>query len=202
MMSQAYRRTDAADAVIARAHHRVEPELESLTTAIRRAREALMAEQNEAGYWCYEFEADCTIPAEYILMMHFMDEVDEGLEAKIAVYLRAHQAAHGGWSLYYGGDFNLSCSVKVYYALKIAGDDPSAPHMARARGATLAHGGSSSLQCLHPHNVSAIRSGAMAGRALHPGRNHAVGPSGFLFTSRRFPTGLVRSWCRCLSCAA
>ena len=132
MMSQAYRRTDATDAVVARAHHRVEPELEDLTTAIRRAREALMAEQNEAGYWCYEFEADCTIPAEYILMMHFMNEVDKGLEEKIAVYLRAHQAAHGGWPLYYGGDFNLSCSVKVYYALKIAGDDPCAPHMVRA----------------------------------------------------------------------
>ena len=71
MMSLAYRRAHATEAVVAQAHHRVEPELENLTTAIRHAREALMAQQNESGYWCYEFEADCTIPAEYILMMQF-----------------------------------------------------------------------------------------------------------------------------------
>ena len=95
MMSLAYRRAHATEAVVARAHHRVEPKLENLTTAIRRAREALMAQQNESGYWCYEFEADCTIPAEYILMMHFVNEVDEGLEAKIA-----GERPHRRWKLW------------------------------------------------------------------------------------------------------
>lgn len=112
-----------------------------LQDAIKRAAQGLLGSQQRAGYWCYEFEADCTIPAEYILMCHFMDEIDEGLEAKIAVYLRKHQAEHGGWSLYHGGDFNISCSVKAYYALKIVGDDPQAPHMMRAREAILAQGG-------------------------------------------------------------
>jgi squalene-hopene/tetraprenyl-beta-curcumene cyclase len=113
----------------------------TLATAVERARAALERHQQADGHWVYELEADCTIPAEYILMMHFMDEIDEELQAKIAVYLRANQAGHGGWPLYHGGDFDLSCSVKAYYALKIAGDDPSAPHMARAREAILAHGG-------------------------------------------------------------
>jgi squalene-hopene/tetraprenyl-beta-curcumene cyclase len=63
------------------------------------------------------------------------------LERKLAVYLRSRQAAHDGWPLYHGGDFNLSCSVKAYYALKLAGDDPKAPHMLRARKAILKHGG-------------------------------------------------------------
>src|SRR5471032_30727 len=75
------------------------------------------------------------------MMMHFLDEIDRSLEAKIAAYLRAHQAEHGGWPLYHGGHFNLSCSVKGYFALKIAGDDPEAPHMRRARTAILQHGG-------------------------------------------------------------
>ncbi|NIO43334.1 MAG: squalene--hopene cyclase, partial [Burkholderiales bacterium] len=101
----------------------------------------LLLDQHADGFWCYEFEADCTIPAEYILMMHFMDEIDEALEAKIAVYLREHQQPQGGWGLYPGSDFDISCSVKAYYALKLAGDDPQAPHMARARQAILAHGG-------------------------------------------------------------
>jgi squalene-hopene/tetraprenyl-beta-curcumene cyclase len=114
---------------------------EKLEQAIIRAREALLALQHSDGYWCFELEADCTIPAEYILMMHYMDEIDEDLQAKIAVYLRAHQDDHGGWPLFYGGKFDISCSVKTYYALKLAGDSPDAPHMVRAREAILAHGG-------------------------------------------------------------
>ena len=36
------------------------------------------------------------------------------------------------------GAFNISASVKAYYALKAIGDDPDAPHMVRARDAILA----------------------------------------------------------------
>lgn len=114
-----------------------------LDERIQRARDSLLSHQHDKGYWCYELEADCTIPAEYILMMHFMDEIDVQLEQKLAVYLRTKQAAHGGWSLYYGGEFDLSCSVKVYYALKLVGDDIEAAHMVWAREAILAHGGAS-----------------------------------------------------------
>ncbi len=112
-----------------------------LNTAIERAEKALLGEQVAEGYWCYELEADCTIPAEYILMMHFLDEIDEDLQARLARHLRAHQVAEGGWSLYYGGAFDISGSVKAYYALKLAGDDIQAPHMVMAREAILAHGG-------------------------------------------------------------
>ncbi len=114
---------------------------ERLDQAIVKARNALLTLQHPDGYWCFELEADCTIPAEYILMMHYMDEIEEDLQAKIAAYLRAHQADHGGWPLFYGGKFDISCSVKVYFALKLAGDRPDAPHMVKARKALLAHGG-------------------------------------------------------------
>ena len=112
-----------------------------LDRVIAEARAALGGLQAEDGHWCFEFEADCTISAEYILMQHYMDERDGPLEAKIAVYLRNKQADHGGWPLYYGGPFDLSASVKAYYALKLAGDNPELPHMRRAREAILAHGG-------------------------------------------------------------
>ena len=117
------------------------PSEEVLGTAVAMARNALLSLQHPDAYWAFELEADCTIPAEYVLMMHFMDEIDEALQAKIAVFLRSHQAVHGGWSLYPGGDIDISCSVKAYYALKLAGDLPGAPHMARARAAILALGG-------------------------------------------------------------
>jgi squalene-hopene/tetraprenyl-beta-curcumene cyclase len=112
-----------------------------LDRAIGEARDALIAKQNEKGYWLYELEADCTIPAEYIMMMHFLDEIDAGLESKLANHLRACQAEHGGWPLYHNGELDLSCTVKAYYALKLAGDEINAPHMAKARAAILARGG-------------------------------------------------------------
>jgi len=112
-----------------------------LDRAVLEARDALIARQTEAGYWCFELEADCTIPAEYIMMMHFLDEIDGPLEGKICNYLRARQGADGGWPLYHNGAMNLSCTIKAYYALKLAGDNPEAPHMARARAAILERGG-------------------------------------------------------------
>ena len=75
------------------------------------------------------------------MMMHYMDEVDESLQSKMAVYLRTHQADHGGWPLFYGGKFDISCSVKAYFALKLAGDDTDEGHMVKAREAILNHGG-------------------------------------------------------------
>ena len=44
--------------------------LGSLNAAIERAKNKLLSLQNPNGYWVFELEADCTIPAEYIMMMH------------------------------------------------------------------------------------------------------------------------------------
>ena len=112
-----------------------------LDRTIAAARHALANAQNADGLWVYELEADCTIPAEYILMLHFLGESNAALEKKIAVYLRSRQAAHGGWPLYQGGDLDVSATVKAYYALKLVGDSVDAPHMVRARQAVLARGG-------------------------------------------------------------
>lgn len=114
----------------------------SLDVAVASATTALLAARKEDGHWCFELEADATIPAEYVLLHHFLgEEPDLGLEAKIGRYLRRIQGEHGGWPLFHGGAFDISATVKAYYALKMIGDDPDAPHMVRAREATLAHGG-------------------------------------------------------------
>jgi squalene-hopene/tetraprenyl-beta-curcumene cyclase len=117
------------------------PDDERLRESVARARSALIALQKRDGDFCFELEADCTIPAEYILMMHFMDEIDAALEKKLAVFLRARQAEHGGWPLFHGGALDISCTVKCYWALKMAGDDVELPHMQRARRAILERGG-------------------------------------------------------------
>jgi len=115
---------------------------EDLEAAISRASAALLDAQQGDGHWVFELEADATIPAEYILLRHFLGEPDDlDLEARIGRYLRRIQCGHGGWSLFHDGAFDISATVKAYYALKMIGDDVNAPHMARAREAVLAHGG-------------------------------------------------------------
>ena len=110
--------------------------------ALRRPRKALLGLQQPDGHWVFELEADCTIPAEYVLLRHYLGEpVDTALEAKIANYLRRIQGAHGGWPLVHDGEFDMSASVKAYFALKMIGDSVDAPHMVRAREAIRARGG-------------------------------------------------------------
>jgi len=114
-----------------------------LDRSISAATRALLDCQLPDGEWCFELEADCTIPAEYALLRHYLGEqVDAELERKIAVYLRRTQSPrHGGWPLFQDGDFDASATVKAYFALKMIGDDMDAPHMARAREALRSRGG-------------------------------------------------------------
>src|SRR3954454_11305428 len=113
-----------------------------LEQSIASATQAMLDLRKPDGHWVFELEADCTIPAEYVLLRHFLGEpVDTELEAKIANYLRRVQGAHGGWPLVHDGAFDMSASVKGYFALKMIGDPVDAPHMVRAREAILARGG-------------------------------------------------------------
>jgi squalene-hopene/tetraprenyl-beta-curcumene cyclase len=114
----------------------------ALEASIDSATRALLGYRQPDGHWVFELEADCTIPAEYVLLRHYLGEpVDAVLEGKIANYLRRIQGAHGGWPLVHDGDFEMSASVKAYFALKMIGDSPDAPHMVRAREAIHARGG-------------------------------------------------------------
>jgi squalene-hopene/tetraprenyl-beta-curcumene cyclase len=113
----------------------------ALIDAVTRATGALMRHQKPDGHFVFELEADATIPAEYVLLEHYLDRIDADLEGRIGVYLRAIQGDHGGWPLFHDGAFNVSASVKAYFALKALGDSPDEPHMRRAREAILAAGG-------------------------------------------------------------
>ncbi|WP_423380179.1 squalene--hopene cyclase [Burkholderia sp. LMG 32019] len=110
--------------------------------AVARATDALLAAQQADGHWVYELEADSTIPAEYVLLVHYLGETPNlELEQKIGTYLRRIQQADGGWPLFTDGAPNVSASVKAYFALKVIGDDENAEHMQRARRAIHAMGG-------------------------------------------------------------
>src|SRR3954447_22572424 len=115
-----------------------------LEQRIEAATNALLDRQQADGHWVFALEADATIPAEYVLLRHYLDEpVDAALEGKIAAYLRRIQGAHGGWPLFHAGDFDMSASVKAYFALKMIGEPVDSDVMRRAREAILVRGGAS-----------------------------------------------------------
>jgi squalene-hopene/tetraprenyl-beta-curcumene cyclase len=114
----------------------------ALEASIASATSALLDYRRPDGHWVFELEADSTIPAEYVLLRHYLGEpVDVALQTKLANYLRRVQGAHGGWPLVHDGDFDMSASVKAYFALRMIGDSAEAPHMARAREAIRSRGG-------------------------------------------------------------
>ncbi|MGF1641097.1 MAG: squalene--hopene cyclase [Rhodospirillales bacterium] len=118
-----------------------EPADSELDAVIAEAAGWLAERRRDDGHWLFELEADATMPSEYVFLNHYLGTIDDVIERKIARYLRRIQGAHGGWPLYHDGDFDLSASVKAYFALKLVGDRPDEPHMTRAREAILAHGG-------------------------------------------------------------
>ena len=73
--------------------------------------------------------------------MHYLGRSDEKKVHKAAEYLRKVQLPEGGWALYPGGPPDVTPSVKAYFVLKLLGDDPSAPHMRKARRTILQLGG-------------------------------------------------------------
>jgi squalene-hopene/tetraprenyl-beta-curcumene cyclase len=119
---------------------------DALEKSIALATEALSGYRQADGHFVFELETDATIPSEYVLLRHHLAEpVDAVLEGKIANYLRRIQGAHGGWPLVHDGPFDMSASVKAYFALKMIGDSVDAPHMAKAREAIRSRGGAAKV---------------------------------------------------------
>ncbi|MEE9278292.1 MAG: squalene--hopene cyclase [Dehalococcoidia bacterium] len=112
-----------------------------LAASITGAQEWLSEHQYKDGYWCGELEANVSISAEYLLLTHHLGIGDRERWRKIVAYLRHHQQPQGYWAQWYGGPGELSTTIEAYFALKLAGEDPTAPHMVRAREWILDQGG-------------------------------------------------------------
>jgi squalene-hopene/tetraprenyl-beta-curcumene cyclase len=104
-----------------------------LEKAIERGANHLLSLQADQGYWQGELEADSTLESDYIYYLHVLGKADPERIAKLANYVRSKQLPDGGWSIYPGGPSELNATCKAYFALKLAGDSPYAPNLARAR---------------------------------------------------------------------
>jgi squalene-hopene/tetraprenyl-beta-curcumene cyclase len=93
------------------------------------ARDHLLGLQDSAGYWIGELETNVTMDAEDVLLRQFLGILSAAEAAASAVWIRSQQREDGTWANYYGGPGDLSTTVEAYVALRLAGDEPGAPHM-------------------------------------------------------------------------
>ena len=117
------------------------PVADPLAHAISRAQENLLRLQHADGYWVGELFVDSTLCSDYILFMHWADEVDPVLQEKCVAHICRRQLPDGGWNIYEGGPSEVNATVKAYFALKLAGHAPTQPWMQEARACVLRLGG-------------------------------------------------------------
>ncbi len=111
------------------------------TSALAAAREHLLSQQHAEGWWKGELATNVTMDAEDLLLRQFLGIRTETETAEAARWIRSQQRPDGTWALYHGGPGDLSTTVEAYVALKLAGDDVDAQHMADARRFVLDAGG-------------------------------------------------------------
>ncbi len=101
----------------------------------------LLAQQREDGYWWYSLEANETIGAEFVFLMHYLGLVDSDILSGIKNRIIDVQRDDGTWAIYHGGPACLSTTIECYFALRLAGVDKDSPNMVRARDFILKNGG-------------------------------------------------------------
>jgi squalene-hopene/tetraprenyl-beta-curcumene cyclase len=97
-----------------------------------KARRHLLSLQEEDGFWKGELETNVTMEAEDLLMREFLGVGDTELTAQTARWIRSKQRADGTWATFYDGPGDLSTTIEAYLALRLAGDDPTEPHLTKA----------------------------------------------------------------------
>jgi squalene-hopene/tetraprenyl-beta-curcumene cyclase len=117
--------------------------------AMRHSAQALVAAQHADGYWLAELTADSTLESDWILLQLWLHPVQNGVwnpptwerVRKAAQSILERQLPDGGWNIYPHGPAEVNATVRAYMALKLAGHDPEASYLVKARERALALGG-------------------------------------------------------------
>ena len=126
--------------------------------------------------------------AEDLLLRQFLGILHADELEPSARWIRSQQRADGTWATFEGGPGDLSTTIEAYAALRLAGDDPHAPHMRAAREFVLAERRYRGEPRLHPDLARAVRRVVM-GRSA----GHAAGarPAAQLGAAERLRLGLL-----------
>ncbi|MFE2730060.1 squalene--hopene cyclase [Streptomyces sp. NPDC057889] len=101
-------------------------------SAVQRATDFLLARQDAQGWWKGDLDTNVTMDAEDLLLRQFLGIGDEATTRAAGLFIRGEQRDDGTWATFYGGPGELSTTIEAYVALRLAGDAPGAPHMAKA----------------------------------------------------------------------
>lgn len=118
----------------------------SLDTAVARAIALLRSHQTPDGYWWYTLEANESIDAESIFLMHVLGSTDDRRRTGLARRILSTQRPDGGWSLTYDGPGDLSTTIECYLACRMAGYSATHHPLIMARQFIAAHGGLSAAR--------------------------------------------------------
>jgi len=97
--------------------------------------------QEVDGHWHYALDDNMTMNAEFILFHCWIGLEDELLVSKLARAMLNRQNSDGSWSIYFGGPGNLSATIEVYFALRVAGFSANDQALLRAKEFILSEGG-------------------------------------------------------------
>ena len=109
--------------------------------SIQKATSLLFSHQQKEGTWWYTLEANETIGAGFIQLMHFWGEVDSGIQEGLIRRMLSEQRPDGSWAIFYEGPGDLSTTIECYFALRLAGRNPSEEPLQKAREFILQQGG-------------------------------------------------------------
>ena len=114
---------------------------QDVLSVLKKSRESLLSLQRNDGYWWFTLEANESIGAEFIFLMHFLEDVDPKILKGVANRILDVQREDGTWALYYDGPADLSTTIECYLALRLAGYSKDESHMVKARDFIIKAGG-------------------------------------------------------------
>lgn len=109
--------------------------------ATARSVEYLLGQQDAQGWWKGDLATNVTMDAEDLLLRQFLGVQDAHTTKASALFIRGEQRADGTWATFHEGPGELSATIEAYVALRLAGDTPDEPHMARASAWVRERGG-------------------------------------------------------------
>jgi squalene-hopene/tetraprenyl-beta-curcumene cyclase len=119
------------------AHSQPRSAEQTLAAAVAQLRDG----QDSQGWWKGELATNVTMDAEDLLLREFLGIRGVAQTEEAARWIRSQQLEDGSWAIYHGGPGNLSTTIEAWVALRLAGDQPDAPHMSSATEFVRAHGG-------------------------------------------------------------
>lgn len=110
---------------------------------IHKSQELILSHQFKDGFWWYTLEANESICAELIMMLHILGLSKEHHKTQAGLLQRIinKQRSDGSWGLYHDAPGDISTTIECYFALKLCGHSTDASHMNKAREFILKHGG-------------------------------------------------------------